>query len=195
MGLWMKISDSRQIPHQRLRPYYNFWNHRRGERSWPRRDEITLDELRGAAANTAFCRIQHPYRDLDSLRFVNVGTAVEQATGLALTGTTVGELLRNVGSSPEFTYCFSEYGAVAQAGGCTYNEGRFPWVEHQWLTYRRLVMPLGDGDEPDTLFVIIDLNAVGLGLQLPEPLRCYDLQDTIATQPWRTPALRVSTGC
>jgi len=190
----MKISDPRQVPHQRLRPFFAFWDNRRGERPWPRRDEITLDELRSAAANTAFCRIDRPYRDLDSLHFVNVGTAVERATGLRITGLTVGELLRKVGSSPEFTYCFSEYGDVAQDGGCTYNEGHFPWPDHSWLTYRRLVMPLGSAAEPEALFVVIDLNAEGLGLSLPPALRAFDHQETVASKPWPTPALRIVPG-
>jgi hypothetical protein len=158
----MKISESRQVPHQSLRPLFNFWNERRGQRPWPRREEITLDELRSAASNSVFCRIDHPYRDLDSLHLVNVGTAIEQATGQQLTGLTVGELLRGFGNSPDFTYCFSEYGLVATEGGCTYNEGFFPWPDHSWLAYRRLVMPLGDGDRPDGLFVVIDLNAQGM---------------------------------
>ena len=188
----MKISDSRQIPHQRLRPFFTLWDRRRGDRPWPRRDEITLDELRSAASNTAFCRIERPYRDLDSLRFVNVGTAIERATGQRITGLTVGELLRKVGSSPEFTFCFSEYGDVAQDGGCTYNEGQFPWPNHNWLTYRRLVMPLGSGAEPEALFVVIDLNAEGLGVSLPPALRDFDSQETIATKPWPTPALQIA---
>jgi len=194
----MKSSDSRQIPHRRLRPFYEFWNQQRGRRPWPRREEITLDELRSAAANTAFCRIQRPYRDLGSLRFVNVGTAVERATGQHLTGMTVGALLDRLGSSPAFTHCFSEYGLAAAEGVCTYNEGRFPWPDHNWLAYRRLVMPLGDGDQPDglpdALFVVIDLNAVGLGLSLPEPLRAYDRADAVSAQPWSVPALQLRPG-
>jgi len=186
----MKISDSRQIPHQRLRPFFSFWNRLRGARPWPRRQEITLDELRGAAANATFCRIERPYRGLDSLRFANVGTAVEQATGRQLTGMTVGELLRAYGSSPEFTHCFSEYGVAASEGVCTYNEGSFPWPDHTWLAYRRLVMPLGDGAQPDALFVVIDLTADGLGLALPESLRAFGGTDAAAAQPWSQPALR-----
>src|SRR5690606_12749755 len=120
-----------------------------GSRPWPRRGEITLDVLRGAAANTAFCRVEQPYRGLDSLRFVNVGTAVEQGTGCSLTGMTVGELLRGLGSSPEFTRYFSEYGTAAAEGTCSYNEGSFPWPDQDWLSYRRLVMPLGEGEQPD----------------------------------------------
>jgi hypothetical protein len=187
----MKISESRQIPHQVLRPFFNFWNHQRGRRPWPQREDITLEHLRCAAANTAFCRIDRPYRGLDSLRFVNVGTAVEQATGRQLTGMTVGQVLRGVGSSPEFTYCFSEYGRVATEGGCSYNEGRFPWPDHTWLAYRRLVMPLGAGEQPDALFVVIDLNAVGLEIKLPETLRRFDRRDSAPAQPWAGPALRV----
>lgn len=186
----MKILEPRQIPHQRLRPFFSFWNLQRGVRPWPRRQDITLDDLRGAAANAAFCRIEQPYRGLDSLRFVNVGTAVEQATTRHLTGMTVGELLRSFGSSPEFTHCFSEYGAAAAEGICTYNEGSFPWPDHEWLAYRRLVMPLGDGDQPDALFVVIDLNAEGLGLALPDSLRDVDGTEAVATQPWKRPALR-----
>ncbi|MEQ9606139.1 MAG: hypothetical protein RLN99_00565 [Kiloniellaceae bacterium] len=190
----MKISDSHQIPHRRLRPFYEFWNQQRARRPWPRREEITLDVLRSAAANTAFCRVDRPYRDLDSLRFVNVGTAVEQATGQHLTGMTVGELLRGVGSSPEFTFCFSEYGLAATEGCCTYNEGRFPWPNHSWLAYRRLVMPLGAGDQPEGLFVVIDLNAIGLGLALPETLRAFDTSDAAPAQPWRVPPLQLQPG-
>ncbi len=191
----MRISDPSQIPHQRLRPFFLLWERRRGDRPWPRRDEITLDELRSAAANTAFCRIERPYRDLDSLRFSNVGTAIERAVGQQITGLTVGDLLRKVGSSPEFTFCFSEYGAVAQDGGCTYNEGNFPWPDRNWLTYRRLVMPLGSGAEPETLFVVIDLNAEGLGLSLPPALRALDSRPTLATKPWPTPPLEISSDC
>ncbi|MGD1876875.1 MAG: hypothetical protein ACFB13_05165 [Kiloniellaceae bacterium] len=190
----MKISESGQIPHQLLRPFFGFWDERRGRRPWPRRQEITLDDLRRAAANAAFCRIERPYRDLDSLHFVNVGTAIEQATGQRLTGMTVGQLLRGVGSSPEFTYCFSEYGQVATEGCCTYNEGNFPWPNHSWLSYRRLVMPLGEGDEPDALFVVIDLNAVGLGLTVPQTLRAFDGQDAGPAQPWKMPALQILPG-
>lgn len=189
----MRIYESSQIPHQPLRPFFNFWGHQRGRRLWPRRDEITLDELRSAAANTAFCRIDRPYRDLDSLCFVNVGTAVEQAIGRRLTGMSVGQLLREVGSSPEFTYCFSEYGQAATEGGCSYNEGRVPWPDHTWLAYRRLVLPLGAGGEPDMLFVVIDLNAVGLELKLPETLRDFDVPDDAPEQPWSAPALRITT--
>ncbi|GAB4366532.1 MAG: hypothetical protein Kow00114_24530 [Kiloniellaceae bacterium] len=188
----MQISDSRQIPHQRLRPFFEFWNAQRGRRRWPRRDDITLDDLRAAAANTAFLRIDHPYRDLDSLRFVNVGTAVERATGQHLTGLTVGQLLRGIGSSPDFAFCFSEYGLAATEGCCSYNEGRFPWPNRSWLTYRRLVLPLGAGDAPDALFVVIDLNAIGLGLPLPETLSGYDPGDAVPSQPWPVPALRIA---
>lgn len=188
----MRIYESSQIPHQRLRPFFNFWAHQRGRRPWPRRDEITLDKLRSAATNTAFCRIDRPYRDLGSLCFVNVGTAVEQALGRQITGMTIGQLLRDVGSSPEFTYCFSEYGQVATEGGCTYNEGRVPWPDHTWLAYRRLVLPLGAGDEPEMLFVVIDLNAVGLELKLPETLRDFDGPDAAPAQSWTVPALRIS---
>jgi hypothetical protein len=141
-----------------------------------------------------FCRIDHPYRDLDSLHLVNVGTAIEQATGQQLTGLTVGELLRGFGNSPEFTYCFSEYGLVATEGGCTYNEGFFPWPDHSWLAYRRLVMPLGDGDRPDGLFVVIDLNAQGMELTLPATLRAFDSSDAAPAQPWSVPALRALPG-
>lgn len=186
----MKILEPRQIPHQRLRPFFRFWNRQRGVRPWPRRQDITLDDLRGAAANAAFCRIERPYRGLDSLRFVNVGTAVEQATTRHLTGMTVGELLRAFGSSPEFTHCFSEYGAAAVHGTCSYNEGSFPWPDHEWLAYRRLVMPLGEGDQPDALFVVIDLNAEGLGLTLPDSLHDFDDTESVAAQPWKRPALR-----
>lgn len=185
----MKISEARQIPHQRLRPFFRFWNSQRQAGRWPRRAEITLDVLRSAAANTAFCRIERPYRGLDSLRFANVGTAIEQATGLQLTGMTIGKLLRACGSSPEFTYCFSEYGLVASEGGCTYNEGYFPWPGQDWLAYRRLVMALGDGDEPDALFVVIDLNAEGLGLALPGSLLAFDGAEAAPAQPWTQPAL------
>ncbi len=187
----MEISDSRQIPHQRLRPFFEFWNAQRGRRRWPRRDDITLDDLRAAAANTAFLRIGRPYRNLDSLRFVNVGTAVERATGQHLTGMTVGELLRRTGSAPDFAFCFSEYGLAATEGICTYNEGRFPWPNHTWLIYRRLVLPLGAGDVPDALFVVIDLNAVGLALPLPATLRAYDHGDADPARPWPVPALRI----
>lgn len=190
----MKVSGSREIPHRRLRPFFEFWNDLRGERLWPRREEVTLDLLRNAAANTAFCRIDRPYRSLDSLRFVNVGTAVEKATGQKITGLTVGQLLRGVGSSPEFTYCFSEYGQVALEGGCTYNEGYFPWFNHNWLAYRRLVMPLGDGDEPEVLFVVIDLNAVGLELAVPEPLRRFAEREVVSAEPWSAPPLDLSAG-
>ncbi|MGF1591723.1 MAG: hypothetical protein ACFCUW_00510 [Kiloniellaceae bacterium] len=190
----MKISEARQIPHQRLRPFFDFWNQQRDRRRWPRRGEITLDELRGAAANTAFLRVERPYRNLDSLRFVNVGTAVEQATGLQLTGMTIGELLRGVGSSPEFTRCFSEYGLAATEGSCSYNEGRFPWPEHTWLAYRRIVMPLGEGGEPDALFVVIDLNAVGLELAMPTTLRAYEQSNPAPAQPWPVPPLQVLPG-
>lgn len=186
----MKISQSSQVPHQRLRPVFDFWNEQRGRRSWPRREEITLDDLRSAAANTAFCRIERPYRDLDSLQFVNVGTTIERATGQHLTGLTVGQLLRGLGSSPEFTHCFSEYGLVATEGCCTYNEGRFPWPNHTWLAYRRLVMPLGGGEQPDGLFVAIDLNADDLGLKLSAPLRTFSRSSTVPAQPWSVPALR-----
>lgn len=187
----MRISESRQVPHRRLRPFFSFWNRQRGSRPWPRRDEITLDELRQAAANTAFCRIDHPYQDLDTLRFTNVGTAIEQATGRRLTGMTVGQLLRDYGSSPEFTHCFSEYAVTATEGTCTYNEGHFPWPDHVWLAYRRLVMPLGVGDHPDALFVVIDLNAEGLGLALPDSLRAFEEADAAAAQPWSQAALRI----
>ena len=170
----MEISDSRQIPHQRLRPFFEFWNAQRGRRRWPRRDDITLDDLRAAAANTAFLRIGRPYRNLDSLRFVNVGTAVERATGQHLTGMTVGELLRRTGSAPDFAFCFSEYGLAATEG-----------------IYRRLVLPLGAGDVPDALFVVIDLNAVGLALPLPATLRAYDHGDADPARPWPVPALRI----
>lgn len=190
----MKISEASQIPHQRLRPFFDFWDQQRGRRRWPRRGEITLDELRGAAANTAFLRVERPYRNLDSLRFVNVGTAVEQATGLQLTGMTIGQLLRGVGSSPEFTHCFSEYGLAATEGCCTYNEGRFPWPDHTWLAYRRLVMPLGEGDEPDALFIVIDLNAVGLGLAVPQTMRAYERSDAAPAQPWSVPPLQIFPG-
>jgi len=186
----MKISESRQIPHQPLRPFFRFWNRQRQERPWPRRDEITLDVLRGAAANTAFCRVERPYRGLDSLRFANVGTAIEEATGQQLTGMTVDGLLKTYGSSPEFTHCFSEYGVVATEGGCTYNEGHFPWPGQDWLAYRRLVMALGDGGEPDALFVVIDLNAEGLGLSLPNSLMAFDGGDTAPAQTWSEPTLR-----
>jgi hypothetical protein len=186
----MEISQSREIPHRHLRPVFDFWNEKRGRRPWPRREEITLDALRSAAANTAFCRIERPYRDLDSLQLVNVGTTIERATGQQLTGLTVGQLLRRLGSSPEFTHCFSEYGLVATEGGCTYNEGNFPWPDHTWLAYRRLVMPLGDGGQPDGLFVVIDLNAEGFGLTLPESMRASDNSDAFPAQPWSVPALR-----
>jgi hypothetical protein len=187
----VKVSESWQIPHQPLRPFFNYWNRLRGRQPWPRREDITLDCLRRASANTAFCRVESPYRDLDSLRLANVGTAIEQATGLQLTDMTVGELLRGVGSSPEFTHCFSEYGLVATEGGCTYNEGRFPWPNRTWLSYRRLVMALGEDDWPCGLFVVIDLNAVGLELTLPDTLRSFGGTDAAPAQPWSDPALRI----
>lgn len=186
----MQISESHQIPHQRLRPFFGYWNRQRGTRRWPRRQEITLDVLRGAAANVAFCRIERPYRGLHSLRFVNVGTAIEQGTGHHITGMTVGELLRGFGSSPEFTRCFSEYGVAAVEGTCSYNEGMFPWPHHNWLGYRRLVMPLGDSDEADALFVVIDLNAEGLELAVPNTLSAFEVADPATAQPWPRPALR-----
>jgi len=194
----MKITASGQIPHPPLRPFLDYWNRQRGGRTWPRRGDITLDHLRGAAANTAFCRVEAPYRDLDSLIFANVGTNVERATGLHLTGMTVGQVLRLVGSSPEFTYCFSEYGQVATEGGCTYNEGRFPWPDHTWLAYRRLVMPLGEDSSadgsPQGLFVVIDLNAEGLGLELPDSLRGFGRAAAGPAKPWSAPPLKVTEG-
>ena len=81
-------------------------------------------------------------------------------------------------------------GTAAAEGTCSYNEGSFPWPDQDWLSYRRLVMPLGEGEQPDTLFVVIDLNAEGLELQLPEPLRAFDSAEAGAAQPWNQPALR-----
>lgn len=194
----MKIARSSEIPHQLFRPFFDYWSRQRDGRPWPRRADITLDCLRSAAANTAFCRVETPYRDLDSLIFTNVGTHVELATGQQITGATVGQLLRNVGSSPEFTRCFSEYGLVATEGGCTYNEGRFPWPDHTWLAYRRLVMALGEGDSsgdlPSGLFVVVDLNAEGLGLTLPETLREREGAEATPSHPWSDPALRLRRG-
>ena len=187
----MRVSSAEQIPHQRLRPFLEYWDAQRADRPWPERGDITLDVLRRAAANTAFCRIERPYRDLDSIRLVNVGSAIERATRNNLTGLTVGQLLRAFGSSPEFTHCFSEYGLAATEGCCSYNEGVFPWQSHAWLAYRRLVMPLGEGDRPDGLFVVIDLNAVGLGLPLPEALSDFDGAAGAPSQPWMVPPLRL----
>lgn len=194
----MKITRSSEIPHRLLRPFFEYWSRQRDGRPWPRRGDITLDCLRSAAANTAFCRVETPYRDLDSLSFTNVGTHIELATGLPITGATVGQLLRNVGSSPEFTRCFSEYGLVATEGGCTYNEGRFPWPDHTWLAYRRLVMALGEddsfSDSPSGLFVVVDLNAEGLGLTLPETLSEFASAEAAPSQPWSDPALKLRRG-
>lgn len=190
----MRVASAQQIPHRRLRPFLKYWEAQRGGRPRPERDDIALDVLRGAAANAAFCRIDDPYVDLDSIRLVNVGSAIERATGNHLTGLTVGQLLRAFGSSAEFTYCFSEYGQAATEGCCTYNEGVFPWQEHAWLAYRRLVMPLGAGARPDGLFVMIDLNAVGLGLVLPETLSHFDGADDAPSRPWAMPPLRIGPG-
>jgi hypothetical protein len=180
----MKVSTVDQVPHQPLRPFLDYWHGLRGERPWPSRQEVTLEVLRSAAANTLFCRVDQPYSNLDSLRLVNVGSNIERATGKDLTGLTVGQLLRGFGGSPEFEFCFGEYGAAATEGCCTYNQGSFPWPNQEWLDYRRLVMPLGGGERPDGLFVVIDLNAPGLGLSLPPSLEAFGGAREMATGPW-----------
>ena len=180
----MKVSKVDQVPHQPLRPILRYWNGLRGARPWPSRQDVTLEALRSAAANTMFCRIDQPYSNLDSLRLVNVGSSIEQATGKDLTGLTVGQLLRAFGGSPEFEFCFGEYGAAATEGCCTYNQGSFPWPDQEWLDYRRLVMPLGRGELPDGLFVVIDLNAPGLGLKLPPTLADFGEAQEMAAGSW-----------
>ncbi len=190
----MKVSGSHEVPHQRLRPFLDFWNELRGDRSWPSRSDISLDQLRGAASNVAFCRIERPFRDLDSLRLVNVGSAIERATGRDLTGLTIGQVVDAFGSSPEFTRCFAEYGVVAVEGCCTYNEGVFPWPNQNWLAYRRLVMPLGSGAEPEGLFIVFDLNAVGLGLTVPSTLKARAVAQSVPAKPWAAAPLQMPPG-
>lgn len=166
----MIVAHEDEIPHCPLRPLFRLWLRKGTAGRPPARQDIQLTDLRSAAAHALFCEIDRPYRGTSSIRFVNTGTTVVDAIGVDITGLTVDEVVVLLGSTPEFEFCFGEYGRCAEEGVCSYNEGFFPDQEKDWLRYRRLIMPLGDGERPTGLFVMCDFENEAVRLKVPRAL-------------------------
>lgn len=168
----MIVRDETEIPNPKLRAIYRLWARRRRDGGMPRRCDITLDDLRGAAAHILFCTAEKPFRGLSSLKVSNAGTGFVDAVGLDPTGATIAEVLADLGSTPAFTKCFTEYATCYMDRVCSYNEGNFPGLEKGWLGYQRLVMPLGDAEgRAAGLFVACDFADPRYGLRLPASLQ------------------------
>lgn len=148
---------SAKINHPKLVGLYDYWLSKRGGRAMPSRADIEPTELRGLLPHVFLIDVLEPGK---TYRYRLVGTAVEEAVGVSLTG----KLLSEVATGRIFDFVSHVFHDVSVHRTVCYFESNFAFKEEFSVMYRRLLMPLSaDGREVDMM----------LGAMVPEWTKSY----------------------
>lgn len=148
---------SAKINHPKLVELYHYWLSKRGDRRMPSRADIEPMELRSLLPNIILMDVLEPGK---TYRYRLVGTAVEEAIGIGLTG----KLLSEVATGRLFDFISHIFHDVSVHRTICYFESNLGFKEDFSVMYRRLLMPLStDGSNVDMM----------LGALIPEWTKAY----------------------
>jgi len=128
------------IQHPKLARLYDYWEQKRAGRRAPRRAEIDPTEIPELLAHMFICDV---LRDPLDYRYVLSGTELTGAFGMDFRGKKFAEIF----SGPSATEIRREYDKVVETWGPVVTTHDASWIDKEFLTYSRLLLPLSEDDK------------------------------------------------
>lgn len=145
-GMLVHPFGPEQVDDRRQRRVLAYWNEKRGDRFAPSRADIDPADLPRLLASLYLYKVRPDPLDYE---VVLVGTHLVDVLGRDFTG----ELVSDIFSDPAFQERKKAYDEVVRTGIPNYGIEDAGWIQKDYFSYSRLILPLSDdGKTVDRLF-------------------------------------------